>query len=871
MYALPDEGGAVASRRGGRRRAAGAGCTARPTSCWSVPAAPATRSSSARRPGRRTTSPRASTRPHLSDVLGTIAGDDTILVIGTSTPPRRAGSSGSSSRRGAPAHDRGPANRPPTAGSASGAAASPVARPTRSPSCRGARTSTGGWPGTTSPGRGRTRGCCTPPGLLDDATLGGDARRARPAGRRRRERDFRPDPSDEDVHTALERGLIERAGADVGGRLRAGRSRNDQVATLFRRYLRDAGPHHRRAGAGRRRRAGRPGHPAPRRGDARADPPPARPAGAARRTTCSPTRGRCCATSTGCATGTCAPTVVALRLGRARRLARSGSTPRRSPRDLGLRDLGRELDRRHRQPRLRGGVRVRRGDDRGRRLPARRGGRALGDQGVLVRHARRRLLDRVEHHAAEEEPRRRRAGARQGRPAGRRPRRPAHDPQGAAARVQPRPAGGQGAGLRRRRHPRGAAAGVHRDGRDAGLRHRAARVARARRASRWPPTSPSGWSARGCRSGWPTRSPARACASCEAQRHRAVGPHRRRPRGDQPAPHARACARCCRSRVRWPRATPGAAPRRSASREQLGRARLGSGRGAAPARRRSPDVPRRLPRSFFAREVARGRAATCSGARVERGGVAVRLTEVEAYAGHLHDPGSHAYRGRTPRNEPMFGPAGFTYVYFTYGMHWCLNLVTGPVGAAAAVLLRAGEVVAGHEIAAARRPGSRATGLVPRTGPAGQHAGADRGRLRARLLRAAGRPGGRPVGPRGPGTGGGLRPGPVADRTAGRGGRRRWRRDRIPLAVLARRRADRLGVPAGETPCPAKALAARLSASARRCRPSFRALRTERGQGRHPGTFGSSARSRQCAAAPRRSRHRRRSGSPSRPGCRSSG
>jgi DNA-3-methyladenine glycosylase len=115
-------------------------------------------------------------------------------------------------------------------------------------------------------------------------------------------------------------------------------------------------------------------------------------------------------------------------------------------------------------------------------------------------------------------------------------------------------------------------------------------------------------------------------------------------------------------------------------------------------------VPRRLPRTFFAREVLEV-APALLGCTVERDGVVVRLTEVEAYAGYLHDPGSHAYRGRTPRTEPMFGPAGFTYVYFTYGMHWCLNLVTGPVGAASAVLLRAGEVVAGHETAAARRPG----------------------------------------------------------------------------------------------------------------------------------------------------------------------
>ncbi|MET9498969.1 DNA-3-methyladenine glycosylase [Streptomyces sp. NPDC006552] len=88
------------------------------------------------------------------------------------------------------------------------------------------------------------------------------------------------------------------------------------------------------------------------------------------------------------------------------------------------------------------------------------------------------------------------------------------------------------------------------------------------------------------------------------------------------------------------------------------------------------------------------------------GPIELRLTEVEAYDG-ANDPGSHAYRGQTARNSVMFGPPGHVYVYFTYGMWHCMNLVCGPAGTASGVLLRAGQITEGAELARTRRLSAR--------------------------------------------------------------------------------------------------------------------------------------------------------------------
>ncbi|CAN5592358.1 MAG: DNA-3-methyladenine glycosylase [Euzebyaceae bacterium] len=138
----------------------------------------------------------------------------------------------------------------------------------------------------------------------------------------------------------------------------------------------------------------------------------------------------------------------------------------------------------------------------------------------------------------------------------------------------------------------------------------------------------------------------------------------------------------------------------------------------------SPPV-KPLDREFFARPAPQvgvdllGKLLTKPG-----DGLVARIVETEAY--RYDDPACHAYQRRTPRNEPLYGPPGHAYVYFSYGMHWCLNIATGVDGIAEGCLLRAAEPLEGRACMSERRGAARDRDLLRGPGRLGQAYGLQR-------------------------------------------------------------------------------------------------------------------------------------------------
>ncbi len=128
---------------------------------------------------------------------------------------------------------------------------------------------------------------------------------------------------------------------------------------------------------------------------------------------------------------------------------------------------------------------------------------------------------------------------------------------------------------------------------------------------------------------------------------------------------------------------------------------------------------KRLPRSFFARPAPEVAPDLLGKLLVKADdGIVARIVETEAYTDT--DPASHAFRGPTPRNAPMFGPPGHAYVYFTYGMHWCMNTVTGEEGTGQGCLLRGAEPLEGWDVVRARRGAAKDRDLLRGPGRLGQ-------------------------------------------------------------------------------------------------------------------------------------------------------